>query len=277
MSDTTADVRATCVAALKGLDDDILEYVIGMLEGDEDEDEKREALEGFLVSCEHCSTEDEAAAKTKELLTALRPPAVDVVDAPAADDADVPKLLSKATSLAESDASLFAGDQSGLGGRLVSMDEALGDRKKRKAQQEAERKATKAQYQRILAQQTAQEEALKSAAQNAVTLRRKLGAFTGSIESKNFALPNPGGGRDLLENASFTLVRGRVYSLVGRNGKGKSTLLRGIASRSVGDIPPELTVHYVSQVRAASAPPRPHTLPTKHPAALPPTIARADS
>ena len=55
------------------------------------------------------------------------------------------------------------------------------------------------------------------------------------------------GGRDLLENATFTLTRGRIYGLIGRNGKGKSTLLRGIASRAVGDIPAELTVHYVSQ------------------------------
>ena len=52
---------------------------------------------------------------------------------------------------------------------------------------------------------------------------------------------------DLLENATFTLVRGRIYGLIGRNGKGKSTLLRAIARRTVGDIPPELTVHYVSQ------------------------------
>ena len=56
-----------------------------------------------------------------------------------------------------------------------------------------------------------------------------------------------GGGRELLENASFTLTRGRIYALIGRNGKGKSTLLRALASRAVGDIPPELTVHYVSQ------------------------------
>ena len=42
-------------------------------------------------------------------------------------------------------------------------------------------------------------------------------------------------------------MRGRIYALIGRNGKGKSTLLRALASRLVGDIPPALTVHYVSQ------------------------------
>ena len=39
-------------------------------------------------------------------------------------------------------------DDSGLGGRLVDIDEALSSRKKRKAQQEAERKATKARADR---------------------------------------------------------------------------------------------------------------------------------
>ena len=52
---------------------------------------------------------------------------------------------------------------------------------------------------------------------------------------------------DLLENASFNLVRGRIYGLIGRNGKGKSTLLKAVAGRTVGGIPPELTVHYVTQ------------------------------
>ena len=42
-------------------------------------------------------------------------------------------------------------------------------------------------------------------------------------------------------------MRGRRYGLIGRNGKGKSTLLRGLASRQVGGIPDGLTVHYVSQ------------------------------
>jgi len=34
---------------------------------------------------------------------------------------------------------------------------------------------------------------------------------------------------------------------IGRNGKGKSTLLRWLAARRVGGLPDELSVHYVSQ------------------------------
>ena len=241
------DVRATCVAKLSGLDEDVLEYVIGMLEGDESDDDKSEALSSFLISCEHCATEEQATATCSELMAALKPPSVDVSDAAEEASAAPLKLLSAPTSLADSDAKLFGEDESGLGGRLVAIDEAVDTRKKRKAAAEAERRATKAQYMRIQAQRAEEEQALQAAAQQAVTLRRQVGAYTGSVEARPFSLPNPGGGTDLLENASFTLMRGRIYGLIGRNGKGKSTLLRAIASRAVGDIPPELTVHYVSQ------------------------------
>ena len=62
-----------------------------------------------------------------------------------------------------------------------------------------------------------------------------------------FNLPNPGGGADLLENATATLAPGHRYGLIGRNGKGKSTLLKFLASRRVPGFDPSTTVHYVSQ------------------------------
>ena len=54
-------------------------------------------------------------------------------------------------------------------------------------------------------------------------------------------------GVDLVEDAAFTLVRGRRYALVGRNGKGKSTLLQAVAARRVGSVPEACAVHYVHQ------------------------------
>ena len=43
------------------------------------------------------------------------------------------------------------------------------------------------------------------------------------------------------------LVPGHRYGLIGRNGKGKSTLLKFFASRRVGNLDPCTSVHYVSQ------------------------------
>jgi ATP-binding cassette subfamily F protein 3 len=77
--------------------------------------------------------------------------------------------------------------------------------------------------------------------------RRAKGRYNGALECPTFTLPNPGGGAPLLENASCTLVRGRRYGMLGRNGKGKSTLLRALAARRVGNIPENVSVHYVSQ------------------------------
>jgi ATP-binding cassette subfamily F protein 3 len=46
--------------------------------------------------------------------------------------------------------------------------------------------------------------------------------------------------------ASLTLAYGRRYGLIGRNGVGKSTLLRHIAMREV-PIPPHISILFVEQ------------------------------
>jgi ATP-binding cassette subfamily F protein 3 len=88
---------------------------------------------------------------------------------------------------------------------------------------------------------------LEDARVKAATSRREMGAYLGHLEAKSFNLPNPGGGQPLLEDASCILVRGKAYGLIGRNGKGKSTMLRALAARRVGEVPPNVCVHYVSQ------------------------------
>jgi ATP-binding cassette subfamily F protein 3 len=50
-----------------------------------------------------------------------------------------------------------------------------------------------------------------------------------------------------LQDASFVFAPGHRYAVIGRNGKGKSTLLRWLAARRVGGLPASLSVHYVSQ------------------------------
>ena len=93
--------------------------------------------------------------------------------------------------------------------------------------------------------------AARQASARARTSGREIGRL-GPIETGDFSLPNPGGGPDLLENASLTLVPGRRYGLIGRNGKGKSTLLKYLSARRVGSgaLPQTLSLHYVSQTSA---------------------------
>ena len=54
------------------------------------------------------------------------------------------------------------------------------------------------------------------------------------------------GSNRILSGASLTLAYGRRYGLIGRNGVGKSTLLRHIAMREV-PIPPHITILFVEQ------------------------------
>jgi ATP-binding cassette subfamily F protein 3 len=81
----------------------------------------------------------------------------------------------------------------------------------------------------------------------AIQARTKMGSYKGALDAPSFTLPNPGGGQPLLEDSACRLVWGRRYGLIGRNGMGKSTLLRALAARRVGEIPVNVTVHYVSQ------------------------------
>lgn len=94
---------------------------------------------------------------------------------------------------------------------------------------------------------------VEMAREEAVRLRFTQGPFNGHIEVGPLTLPNPGGGADLLDDCCFTMAPGRRYGLIGRNGKGKSTLLRYMAARRVGGMPPSVTVHYVSQEVAFGA------------------------
>mmetsp|Transcript_7324 Transcript_7324/g.12289 ORF Transcript_7324/g.12289 Transcript_7324/m.12289 type:complete len:842 (+) Transcript_7324:167-2692(+) len=54
-------------------------------------------------------------------------------------------------------------------------------------------------------------------------------------------------GKELLSRTSLRLVGGRRYALLGRNGVGKSTLLRRIAAGALPGFPQHLTVSYLAQ------------------------------
>jgi ATP-binding cassette subfamily F protein 3 len=61
------------------------------------------------------------------------------------------------------------------------------------------------------------------------------------------------GGKRILTNSSLTLAFGRRYGLIGRNGIGKSTLLRAISRREIqgnskdGGVPDWLRILHVEQ------------------------------
>ena len=62
------------------------------------------------------------------------------------------------------------------------------------------------------------------------------------LESFDIAL----GGKRILTDSALTIAHGRRYGLVGRNGVGKSTLLRYLSTRQL-DVPPHISILHVEQ------------------------------
>mmetsp|Transcript_4739 Transcript_4739/g.15387 ORF Transcript_4739/g.15387 Transcript_4739/m.15387 type:complete len:578 (-) Transcript_4739:131-1864(-) len=161
--------RDTASTLLAGLDEDVLEYLVTMLEGDEEQEAMEATVAEFLLSTEHVATEEEATAKCRELFAALScAGAADAAETAAAPEPEL-KALEQKTSIAESDSHLFRDvSKDELGGRLVDLDEALEVRRKRKARQEAELRAVRAAHSRVLAQRAAEDAALAAATTAAV-------------------------------------------------------------------------------------------------------------
>ena len=63
--------RDTASTLLAGLDEDVLDYLVTMLEGDEEQEAMEATVAEFLLSTEHVATEEEATAKCRELFAAL--------------------------------------------------------------------------------------------------------------------------------------------------------------------------------------------------------------
>lgn len=250
------DVEAVCAEMLAGLDEDTLEYVVSTI-ADEDDggavlpaDELVDFLAPMLVDAELCP--DDATAE--ELCAALWGRLTGGGAAAAA--ADEPVLLSKKVSVMDDAARYEEAAKAGAAVRsdLKTLNSAIDvdeDDDDGGATQKSAVKAVAAQaalMASVEAETAAVEAELEAATRLAAQLRLEHGAAAMSaIECSSFDLPNPGGGANLLDSATFNLAPGHRYALIGRNGKGKSTLLRWLAARRVGGLPANLSVHYVSQ------------------------------
>jgi ATPase subunit of ABC transporter with duplicated ATPase domains len=60
------------------------------------------------------------------------------------------------------------------------------------------------------------------------------------------------GGRELLDHAHLRILEGVHYVLAGRNGTGKSTILRALAERRVPGVPTNLRLLLLGQTRVSS-------------------------
>jgi ATP-binding cassette, subfamily F, member 3 len=239
-----------CRKVLGGLEPDILDYIIGIIEEQSSNDisDLRETIIGFLMSSDFAADEDDANRKCTELFKEL-----EIKDESDRSVSTSPQLLARKTKVdpppvppAQPQVQLTTPPLVFKAPLIPSCDEVVQTKRKGKDRTGTiSNKASASERANFAAAEIEVE--LEAARVLAVRARFRDGAYKGAIEASTFTLPNPGGGPPLLEDASFTLVRGRRYGLIGRNGKGKSTMLRALAARRVGDVPPNVTVHYVSQ------------------------------
>jgi ATP-binding cassette subfamily F protein 3 len=259
MAPSESEIKEACAELLKGLDEDTLEYVAGGLLDDEDGTVlEKDDLVDFVVPMleEMCGGDEDAArAKAESLWDRLTAGSAAAPPAPvAAPEKRAPISLGggpisalEAKTLAEAAAAREA-----HAAPEVLYDHDVGGTTSAAAEKEAARAAAR----RALLAETAAAEAaelaseLEAACERAARMRidgDATGSRLAAIELGPFQLPNPGGGADLLDDAVLTLAPGHRYGLIGRNGKGKSTLLKFIASRRVGGLAADVSVHYVTQ------------------------------
>jgi len=271
-----AGVRDVCSELLPDLDEDIFDYVVGMLEDidfgsatEDENDDTADMISGLLSSAEYCSSDEDALELAKKLLSRLsdgNKGGSDSASGGGGGGGDMPLKTIKALKIQDTIQEEFPiapkiTKANSVIKELKEGDEAIS----KKAQRQASRrgggggsasskngnpsaKSSKPTALELAEKETAElEEELAAARIASVRERTRLGAYRGALDATSFTLPNPGGGMPLLEDAACRFVWGRRYGLIGRNGVGKSTLLRAMAARRVGDVPANVTVHYVSQ------------------------------
>ena len=258
-----ASDATTVSEVLHSLDPDILNYVRGILESvDFDDDEGafagavQDAVGQVLVSSEFCAEGQELSVVCTSLARIQHK----------AHRESLSSANGNATTATRAYDNVAQASTKRSGRGLTAQQKRI--RRQEAAEREAERIAAKqaAALQAKLDKQAAKkkkrragaaEEAarereqinaeLEAARVAAVQARVRLGTFKGHLSVSDFTLQNPGGGQPLLEDVSCILVPGRRYGLIGRNGTGKSTMLRALGSRRAGELPENLLVHYVSQ------------------------------
>lgn len=227
-------------------DPDVLEYVAGSLEdgnfdyGNEGQ-EAYEAFAGVLVSGGVLPDDDAALAACKELARRLgqQHPV----------QATFRQLEGGPVNMATfNKATVHASE---LTSTRHMIQTPFGDEKDatlitEKGQAKLKRKADKdekAARTQLAAHQAA---AAESSGGHAPVVVRNAGTMgSRDLHLENFSVSN--GGQDLIEDANLTLAFGRRYGLVGRNGTGKTTLLRAMAQHQIKGIPPQCQILHVEQ------------------------------
>ena len=244
-------VRAELSALLAGIDDDALSYFTGMVtEVGLDEEALGETLSPFIESYGLAESIEAAGKVCEELCRRLR--AKGLKEEPTSTSSE---LLEKPLVLSEMHKSQM--DRETID-TLWGFDSIRQKRNDTIETTEAgsaryERKAAKEQKKFLDALESRFEGEEEDACQISNMMLPDLSGTSRELDIhvSNFTITY--GGQVLLEGADLRLVRGRRYGLIGRNGVGKTTLLKHMANFDIEGFPRHHRVLHVKQEVKSSA------------------------
>ena len=146
-------------------------------------------------------------------------------------------------------------NQNNANTQVESISEALGSKQSKKAQEKRMRQMEKDRRRedaRAVREERERKKAEEEEEKEILAAKRK--AHGGKVRvsgGKDVIVPNVsiyvGGGRCLFDSTTLKIVNGRKYGLIGRNGVGKTTLLKHISRGQIEHFPPHLSVVHVEQ------------------------------
>ena len=267
MDNILTNVLAATPSLSEHLDEDTSEYILSILQDDPNDEDAREAVQGFILGhdigndvCEQFFTNLDAALNSNGVNNmTIGDGSSNTNDQNATDD-QVPRKLNNAITLKEHDITTFA---SGLVAQVDTSGDpdstsdiqnfyanmidasnnpaAKSERERRKARQKEMREKLEEEERR-----RAIEDAMKIMEEeenmmkgggggSADSMKEDMAELTtasdnaADVQLVNFYLQNrKGGGPDLLTDANLTLASGRRYGLMGRNGCGKVSFLSDV-------------------------------------------------
>ncbi|GBG30245.1 ATP-binding cassette protein, putative [Hondaea fermentalgiana] len=255
------------------LDEDIVEYLSGMVaeceEPGEDGSGLEELLAPFLESYGAAEDEDEAAALAKRLSGLMLEEKIVAFQEEKDGGAIAAKLKLPVQMNGDASGGNGGGEDDDTWGLKTvtnkpntntvvdSISDALNSKKSLERMQKRAEKDRKKEEARIAREEAEMQRSMEAeydmpASQGKMTVNLRNKSEDVLIENVNISV---GGGKSLLEDATLQIVSGRRYGLIGRNGVGKSTLLRHISKRQLEGFPSYLRVVHVEQEAVANATP----------------------
>lgn len=259
------DVREVLSATISGIDADTTEYFCGMIMDTSgvDEEELQGSLAPFLESYGLAETEAAASALCSKLCAALK--ALGMQGAKTGDD-NV-KLLDKVNKLSAS--LLSKEEQDTIDSTMWGLDSIRAKKNDTihvdeegnvidfESNIRQERKDIKEQKKWLKEMEKESEQFFGETDLNPTKISTMtLPDLTGKNREKDIQVSNftiTYGGRVLLDGAELRLAYGRRYGLVGRNGIGKTTLLKHMATFDIEGFPKHHRVLHVKQEVTSSA------------------------